>query len=312
LHFTYQQVSGNFVATLKVNSGPGQDEWSKAGLMVRGSPAQDSAQVMVMKTRDYGLQFGYRETDGDPNRRFAADTRSSSMPVWVRIVRSGSGFSAFHSTDGANWTYGGSTTADLPGEVLVGLAVSSNTEQQLGRGNFDDFLFCAGDAGAIDPPTVPPEDKPPGLKECVQTIKLGNFEASVITPPWQRNVDAYHASDRKHSGNFSLEFRASVGPRPEYKHLRPWAYQAVDVPGDVLPDTTGTLSFWQLVVPDSEEGRPDPSDRFYLAIRDSAGVTQTTSIPLAQGDTNTPVFQQKVISVETHLEGDRFAGFAAQ
>jgi hypothetical protein len=159
---------------------------------------------------------------------------------------------------------------------------------------------------------VPPEDKPPGLKECVQTIKLGNFEASVITPPWRRNVDAYHASDRKHSGNFSLEFRANVGPRPEYKHLRPWAYQAVDVPGDVLADTTGTLRFWQLVVPDPEDERPDPDDRFYLAIRDSAGVTQTANIPLAQGDTNTPVFQQKVISVEAHLTGNGFADFAAE
>jgi hypothetical protein len=156
------------------------------------------------------------------------------------------------------------------------------------------------------------EDKPPGLKECVQTIELGNFEASSITPPWMRNVDAFHASNRKHSGNFSLEFRASTGPRPEYKHLSPWAYQEIQVPGDVLPNTTGTLSYWQLAVPDPDNLAPDPDDRFLLAVRDSTGVTQTVDIPLARGDTDTSIFRQNVISVETFLAGDRFAEFAGQ
>jgi hypothetical protein len=146
----------------------------------------------------------------------------------------------------------------------------------------------------------------------VQTIELGNFEASAITPPWERNVDAYHASDRAHSGNFALEFRASVGPRPEYRHLRPWAYQAVDVPGDVLASTEGTLSFWQYVVPDPEDAMPDPADHFYLAVRDSDGVTVTANIALAHGDTDTPVFRQNVISVENSLPGSGFLDLAGQ
>jgi regulation of enolase protein 1 (concanavalin A-like superfamily) len=311
-HYTYQQVSGNFVATLKINSGPGQNEWSKAGLMVRASTAQDSAHVMVMKTRDYGIQFGRRAADGGPNERFASDTGSSPLPVWVRIARNGNAVSAFYSTDGDNWTFGNSTSVDLAEDVLIGMAVSSYSGTEVGSGNFDDFLFCAGEAGDVAPPVLPPDDKPPGLKECVQTIELGNFEASIITPPWQRNADAYHASDHKHSGNFALEFRASVGPRPEYKHLKPWAYQAVDVPGDVLPETSGRLSYWEYIIPDPEDAAQDADDRFLLAVRDSAGVTHTADIPLAQGDTNTPVFRQRVISVETYMGGNGIADFSGQ
>ncbi len=310
LHYTYQQVSGDFVATIQINSGPNQAEWSKAGLMVRGSAAQDSAQVMVVKTRDHGLQFGYRPTNGDVTVRFADDNEDDTLPVWVRIIRSGNAFSALYSTDGANWIHAGSVTASVPESVMIGMAVSAYSGSVLGSANFDDFLFCAGEAGGITPPIIPPEEKPPGLEVCVQTIELGNFEASSITPPWYRNVDAYHASDETHSGNFSLEFRASVGPRPEYKHLNPWAYQPIDVPGDVLVDTRGILNYWQLVVPDPATEAGDPDDHFYLAIRNSAGVTLTSEIPLAHGNTDTPVFQQNVVSVETYLTGDRFAQFA--
>jgi regulation of enolase protein 1 (concanavalin A-like superfamily) len=311
-HYTYQRVAGDFVTTLKINSAPGRDEWSKAGLMVRGSTAQDSAQVMVVKTRDFGLQFGYRANDGGSNDRFADETGSSPLPVWVRIIRSGDAFSALYSADGGNWTYAASTTAEMPEEVLIGLAVSSYAEGELGSGSFDDFLFCSGAAGGIVPPIIPPDDKPPGLKECVQTIELGNFEANQITPPWERNVDAFHASDHRHSGNFSLQFRASTGPRPAYEHLKPWAYQSVSVPGDVMDTTIGTLSYWQFVVPDPEGETPDPNDHFYLAIRDSSGVTQTADIPLAPGATDTPIFQQNVISVENHLTGNGFVDFAGQ
>jgi regulation of enolase protein 1 (concanavalin A-like superfamily) len=309
-HYTYQTVSGNFVATIRINSGPTIAEWSKAGLMVRGSVAQDSAQVMAVKTRDHGVQFGVRGDDGDSNARFADETNSGTLPVWVQIARNGNAFSAYTSNNGTSWTYRGSTTANMPDDVLIGMAVSSYSGSRLGSANFDDFLFCAGEAGSVEPPIIPPDIKPPGLKECVQTIELGNFEASSITPPWERNVDAYHASDHTHSGNFALEFRASVGPRPEYKHLRPWAYQAVSVPGDVLATTEGTLSYWQYVIPDPEEAPPDPNDHFYLAVRDSDGVTVTSNIPLAHGDTNTPVFQQQVVSVENNLPGNGFLDLA--
>jgi regulation of enolase protein 1 (concanavalin A-like superfamily) len=311
-HYTYQRVSGNFVATLQINANPMVSEWSKAGLMVRGSSVRDSAHVMVVKSRDHGVQFGYRAADGGPTNHMASDTESGTLPVWVRIARNGTAVSAFYSTDGDNWAYAGSANVDLPDSVLIGMAVSSYSGTQVGSGNFDDFLFCAGEASDIVPPDAPPDEKPPGLRECVQTIQLGNFEASSITPPWERNVDAFHASDRMHSGNFSLEFRTSLGPRPEYRHLRPWAYQSVDVPGDVLPQTTGTLSYWEYVIPDPEDQTPDPDDRFYLAIRDAAGITHTAGIPLAQGDTDTPLFQQKVISVETFMGGDAIADFAGK
>jgi regulation of enolase protein 1 (concanavalin A-like superfamily) len=313
-HYTYQQVSGDFVATLRVNRTPTYSSASKAGLMVRGSGDPLSALAMVMKLNDGRLQFARRPNDGDSLAYppgYSAPTVGS--PVWVRLARNGNLIAAYYSTNGTSWSHVGSATVNLSDSVLIGLAVSSYDGSHTGEGEFDDFLFCPGTGGDIAPPVEPPEEKPPGLKECVQTIELGNFEASSITPPWERNGDAVHASDRTHSGNFSLNFRASVGPRPEYRHLRPWAYQVIDVPGDVMVQTEGILSYWQYVVPDPpEETTRDPDDHFYLVIRDSGGVTQTANIPLAHGDTDTPVFQQNLVNVETHLPGNRFMDYAGQ
>jgi hypothetical protein len=277
--------------------------------MIRDGTAAGSANVMLGNLRDRGLQFARRANGGEGTEQI--EGYIGSRP-WVRIVRNGNAFSAFYSNDGQNWTYHSSTTASLPEDVLIGMAVSSYSSGVIGSGNFDDFILCPGEAGALEPPVIPPEEKPPGLKECVQTIELGSFEASAISPPWVRNVDAFHAAGQKHSGNFSLGFRASVGPRPEYKHLSPWAYQTVSVPGDVLPETTGILSFWQFVAPDPSGSVPDPDDHFNLVIRDSGGVTMTADIPLARGDTNTPTFQQNAVNVETYLAGNGFADLAEQ
>jgi regulation of enolase protein 1 (concanavalin A-like superfamily) len=313
-HYTYQQVNGNFVATLQINDNPSRNQWSKAGLMVRGSTNQNSAQVMAMKTRDHGVQFGYRDFDGGDNERFGVDTEDGSLPVWVRIARNGNAFAAFYSTDGDNWSYGGSATASLPEDVLIGMAVASYAPGELDSGNFEDFLFCAGEAGAIEPPILPPEERPPGLKECVQVIESGDFEAVDSMDAWTYSFpDASKTSTARHSGNFALQFRASVGPPPLYEALDPWAYQTVGVPSDVLAgNTTGTLSFWQLVRPDPPGGVADPDDQFYLSVRDADGTALAGGIPLAQGDTETPVFQQQVISIETHLPGNGFADLAGQ
>jgi regulation of enolase protein 1 (concanavalin A-like superfamily) len=312
LHYTYQDVTGGFIATLKINSGATLAEWSKAGLMVRSSTAQDSAQVMVMKTRDHGLQFGFRDTDGGVNERFASDTEDGTQPVWVRIARNGNAFAAFSSTDGTNWRYRGSATAAMPETVLIGMAVSSYSSGQVDDANFDDFLFCAGDSSGVEPPLPPPDRKPPGLKECVQVIELGNFEASNVTPPWERNADVFHWNRRSHSGNFALELRAALSPPPEYRPLDPWAYQAVDVPGDVAPHTEGILSYWQYVSPFPEERStgPDASDEFKLVIRDASGAPQSVDIPLATGDPLSTAWELKTVNVETYLTGDRIAEFA--
>lgn len=310
--YLYQSFTGDFVATLKVNQAPQSDSMARIGLMIRAGPTASSPMVAALKTRDshppsHGIQFLVRPSAGEDARELHG-TVAIDAPVWLRLERTGNAVSAFYSSDGSDWAGAGSTKLDgLPEAVLIGIAGTSQSSSSPSTANVDDFEVCPFSA------ITPPDEKPPGLKECVQTIELGNFEASIISPPWERNVDAYHASDRKHSGNFSLEFRASVGDPPAYRHRRPWAYQTVEVPGDVLMGTEGTLSYWQYVVPDPLGETPDPDDHFYLAVRDSAGMTVTADIPLAHGDTDTSsVFEQNVVNVEAHLPGDRFAELAGQ
>jgi regulation of enolase protein 1 (concanavalin A-like superfamily) len=311
-HYTYQEVTGGFVATLKINAGPGTAEWSKAGLMVRGGSSEDSAHVMLVKTRDHGLQFGYRSSEGGATQRFAPDTEDDALPVWVKIARSGNGFAAFSSSDGLKWRYHGTATAVMPDALMIGMAVSSYSDGILGAGDFDDFLFCASDSAGITPPLPAPDPKPPGLKECVQVIELGNFEASDITPPWKRNADVFHWNRRSHSGNFALELRAALSPAPENRPLRPWAYQAVSVPGDVEPFSEGILSYWAYVSPYHEERAPGPDhdDVLNLVVRNSSGVPQTVDIPLVDGDPLSTAWEQHVIHVENFMTGDRLAQFA--
>ena len=61
---------------------------------------------------------------------------SGTAPYWVKIVRSGSTFSAYKSTTGSTWTLVGSQSITMTSTIYVGLAVTSHNDGALATGSF--------------------------------------------------------------------------------------------------------------------------------------------------------------------------------
>src|SRR6185295_9693284 len=97
--------------------------WSKAGVMIRGSPAANSAYAYMIISAGKGGAFQYRTGDGAA----AASVTGTAVaaPYWVKVVRSGATVTAFQSADGATWTQVGSASISLGSTAFIGLAVSS-------------------------------------------------------------------------------------------------------------------------------------------------------------------------------------------
>ena len=134
-HYAYRAVAGDCTNTVRVNGLQNTDPWAKAGLMIRESLNQDSANVFVCVTSQNGVLFSYRPAAGTPSSSFSQS--GAAAPYWVRLVRQGNTFTAYSSSNGATWTQVGSpTTVAMATNVFAGMAVTAHNNTRLNTASF--------------------------------------------------------------------------------------------------------------------------------------------------------------------------------
>ncbi len=108
--------------------------WSKAGVMFRNDSSAGAANVLMAVSATDGVVFQYRATPGGAGTSTAIS--GISAPVWLQLVRSDGNFSGYYSVDGTNWWLAGTTTLQLAGTALAGLAVTSHNNSDLNTSAF--------------------------------------------------------------------------------------------------------------------------------------------------------------------------------
>src|SRR4051812_322727 len=151
-HFVYQPLTGDGEVVARVQSLSNSDPWAKTGVMIRETLNGDSRHAFALVSAGSGYAFQRRI---DP----AGDTQLTSgstgtAPGWVRIVRTGSQFEAFQSTDGATWTSIGSDVVAMADAVYVGIATTSHNATAATDAVLDSFKVTAAASTPNQPPTV--------------------------------------------------------------------------------------------------------------------------------------------------------------
>ena len=140
-HLAYQPMvgDGSIVArVLNVTNGP----WISGGVMIRESLAPTSTYAMTAIGQGSTAAFVFRTTTGASSGY--SSMSAPSTPCWVKLVRSGSTFSAYQSADGANWTQvGASQTISMAQNVYVGLAVGSGSTTSSATATFDNVSITS-------------------------------------------------------------------------------------------------------------------------------------------------------------------------
>ncbi len=141
-NFAYESVSGDYAISAELqsldNAGTGTPQ---AGVMFRaGTNPGDVFAAMVQTTGDE-LLFEYRTTTGGS----VATASLGSVTIgseYIEIVRSGSTFSAFYSSDDVHWVELGSpvTISSMPVTAKAGLAVTANYNPQLSSAVFSNVV----------------------------------------------------------------------------------------------------------------------------------------------------------------------------
>jgi hypothetical protein len=154
-NFAFKSFTGDGVAFAEVTSETNTNSSTKAGVMFRDGTAANAmfADVVVKPTGN--IQFQWRPSTGATTSVFAGT--AVTLPIWVKVVRSGNTFTGFDSTDGTTWTQiGSAATSPMSSTALVGLAVTAHDNTQLATATFTnvDPEPLTGDAADARTPGV--------------------------------------------------------------------------------------------------------------------------------------------------------------
>lgn len=161
-NFSSTPLAGNGTVIARVTSQTNTNAASKAGVMIRSSNAATSAFAGVLVMPSNGIQFLWRNSDGTTG---SVTTPGIAAPIWTKLVRQGSAFTAFYSSNGTAWTQiGMAQTLTISTTAMAGLAVTSKNTTTASSVGFSNVTVQAapaiatavsrktGTAGTIDLP----------------------------------------------------------------------------------------------------------------------------------------------------------------
>jgi len=143
-HYAWRYETGDvdIIARVVFNtlSPSGQD---KAGLMIRDRYVRESRHMAISFTAQREALVQQRQFEWEWNTtapRVSNVSVSPSVPVWLRLSKTGNNLTAFYSNDGVNWTQvGSSATIDFGDHFMIGLAVTSHADGQFATATFDNI-----------------------------------------------------------------------------------------------------------------------------------------------------------------------------
>ncbi len=110
-HYAYQRISGDVDIRVRVSTLQNVDPGAKAGVMIRESLLDNARHAFMFVSAGQGTAFQRRTKAG----RASVQTTGAAIaaPVWLRLVRQGSIFSAYSSATGTSWTLVGSASINM-------------------------------------------------------------------------------------------------------------------------------------------------------------------------------------------------------
>jgi hypothetical protein len=123
-HFAYMRITGDVDLVARIGSLAQSDLRATAGVMIRESLSSGSRYAMASVSSHPGPAFDRRiDAGGWSEQTIAGEVTEAA---WLRVVRSGSEFHAYRSTDGRTWVTLGRDTIPMGASVYVGVAVTSH------------------------------------------------------------------------------------------------------------------------------------------------------------------------------------------
>ena len=144
-NYVSQPLTGDGSIVARVTSQGDTDPWAKSGVMIKQSTATGTNYALLAVTPGNGIAF---QSDFNYN----VSGGSYTLPVWLKLTRSGSTITAYTSTDGSTWTTAGTATVSLTDPVTIGLFNCAHNAGALNTATFDNVSVTAGSSSPLPSP----------------------------------------------------------------------------------------------------------------------------------------------------------------
>jgi hypothetical protein len=155
--YLYKPLVGDGEIVARITSATAQDFWTKAGLMIRTDMSSHAVNDFMMYTPDSGHKepIMHWRDNFNQNSAEAGTGASVSMPMWLRLNRTGNVFTGYWALDNngapGTWNVLPSHTTSMPNAVYVGLALTAhNNNGSLAQAVFD-HVTITGNTAPLQP-----------------------------------------------------------------------------------------------------------------------------------------------------------------
>lgn len=134
-HFTSTTLGANATLVARVVAVQNTDPWAKAGVMFRNDSSAGAMFADVFVTPGNGVNFQWRAATGGQ----CASTGAGGVtaPVWVKLDRNLTNFTASYGFDGLTWNVLGNTAIVTSNSILGGLELTAHNNAALCLAGFD-------------------------------------------------------------------------------------------------------------------------------------------------------------------------------
>jgi alpha-galactosidase len=140
-NFLSRALSGDNSIIARVMAVENTDGWAKGGVMFRNDTTAGSMFADAFVSPGNGVNFQWRASTGGTCG--SAGISGITAPVWVRLTRSGTSFTASYGSDGLTWTLLGTQTIPMAATVQAGLEVTAHNNATLCLAGFDNVATAA-------------------------------------------------------------------------------------------------------------------------------------------------------------------------
>jgi outer membrane protein assembly factor BamB len=140
-HFVWNTLSADGSISTRAASQTATSVWAKAGPMLRLTTDPGSPYYAILVTPANGVVVQWRKTAGAGTSQ--VQLTGTTTPVYLRVLRTGTTFTAATSPDGVAWTPITGSTVSVPalaGAVLRGFAVTSHNNTKISTVVFDNVV----------------------------------------------------------------------------------------------------------------------------------------------------------------------------
>ena len=139
-HYVYQPTTGNGTIIARVTSVTNTSSNAKAGVIWKASTTAGSPYILIAAAPSGLVKVQYNFNGSIAQATYAYPN------LWMKLVRSGSNFSAYLSPDGVTWTAAlvNKSLPTITTSATVGLFECSHSTSKLGTATFDNVSFTPG------------------------------------------------------------------------------------------------------------------------------------------------------------------------